>query len=125
MATATISPGARPLAQYVNANKTHTVSLHENAMRVDSHYAYQTIQNVVPYNNVARAELVSGEGLADPRYTTLRISTNNKQIYEIPNLETIHAQKIKNAIESNKVTERQKSETSARAGAAPVLIRRF
>lgn len=114
----------RPLAQYTNRPKTHTVSLKNEKMGLSIKYPYQTLNNELNYKDINTIYVSGSDNLqSDPLTKNVTITTKTRQSYEIPEMETYQAMKLKDAIEtqqslSTKVRENisKKSDSSHHIG---------
>ena len=91
-----------PLAKFQNKQKTHTVNIHDNNMQVDIKYTRQNIKKDVDYKNVRDVVVKMDDNWASPLTRNVTITTENRQIYEIPDMDTNAALKMKSEIETKR-----------------------
>jgi len=90
----------RPLAKFVNRPKTHSVQLRNDKIQVDIKYPYQTLRNQVDYKDVSSIHINMDDVGSNPLSRDVRIMTKNRQMYDIPNMDSVQAMKLKDAIET-------------------------
>ena len=94
----------RPLAKFVNKPKTHAVSLQNKKMQVDVKYEYQTLRNQIDYSDIQEIKVDMSDRLQqDPLSRTVKIRTKKRQYFEIPEMDSYKAIKLKEAIEMQKL----------------------
>ena len=90
------------MAQYTNKPQTHSVSIRDNKIQVDQKFAYQSLRSQVDYKDVTDIRVSVDDRTFDPMSRNVTISTAKRQIFEIPEMDTRQALKLKEAIESQR-----------------------
>lgn len=104
----------RPLAQFHNRPQTHKVALQDQKMQMSVKYPYQTLTNSIDYKDISNIKLGGSDNLqADPLSKNIVITTKHRQLFEIPEMETVQAMKLKEAIETQQTKQSQKREEIA------------
>ncbi len=91
---------SRPMSQFHNTAGTHSVKVTDQNFRVDQQYSRQTLSNNVEYNNVQSVDIQRGDVMSNPLEKSVRITTKDRQVYEIPNMDSMQAMQLKDTIET-------------------------